>query len=278
MIPILILSGEAGSGKDTLGAHLAEELGGITIGFADPLKQMARDFFGFTDEQLYGPSECRNKIDTRFADQWEILKAVSNLFSHEDKWAERLFPGRTEEAMTALRHWFDDRAKIDNGLSPRFVLQTLGTEWGRALDPQIWIKAAVQTGKDLLCGGYTYTRQGGLVSVEGQAPYNLVLVTDGRFPNEAIITRSMGCKAIRIERPSKEDTTTTGVAGHASEALLKTTPHHFYDAVVINDDDIAAFKSFATQLVKCMVCTKQVHHVKTWKSLGFTDNDLESRN
>jgi hypothetical protein len=60
------ISGVAGSGKDTAGNYLVREFDFIKIAFADPLKRIVRDIFDFSEEQLWGPSEMRNKPDPRY--------------------------------------------------------------------------------------------------------------------------------------------------------------------------------------------------------------------
>lgn len=64
---IIGLVGRAGSGKDTVGGMISRHLGNVhLLSFATPLKQFCRDVFDFSDEQLYGPSECRNAPDPRY--------------------------------------------------------------------------------------------------------------------------------------------------------------------------------------------------------------------
>ena len=54
---LLGICGKAGSGKDTAAAYLIEKHGFVKLAFADPLKRFAKGVFGFTSEQLWGPSE-----------------------------------------------------------------------------------------------------------------------------------------------------------------------------------------------------------------------------
>ena len=53
MIPIIGISGKAGSGKDTCAGFLVDR-GYVRRGFADPLKDAVRAIFGLTDAQLFG--------------------------------------------------------------------------------------------------------------------------------------------------------------------------------------------------------------------------------
>jgi dephospho-CoA kinase len=60
---IVGLSGHAGSGKDTVARFLREDHGARCIALADLLKVFCKEIFGFSEEQLWGPSEMRNAVD-----------------------------------------------------------------------------------------------------------------------------------------------------------------------------------------------------------------------
>lgn len=81
------------------------------------------------------------------------------------------------------------------GRTPRYAMQTIGTEWGRDLiAPDLWIRAwraavdAVPAGQPIVCD-------------------------DVRFPNEADAIRAAGGFLVRVERPGAG----AGAAGHSSE-------------------------------------------------------------
>jgi len=82
------------------------------------------------------------------------------------------------------------------GASPRKLMQTLGTEWGRNLiNPDLWLILAKQR---LLNYGPG------------------MIIPDVRFENEAAWVRSQGGTLIHVERPGSEK-----VAAHSSEAGVK---------------------------------------------------------
>jgi hypothetical protein len=60
---IIGISGKRGVGKDTVAEILTREYGFKRLSFADPMKEVANMLFGFTEEQLWGPSEKREAID-----------------------------------------------------------------------------------------------------------------------------------------------------------------------------------------------------------------------
>lgn len=96
------------------------------------------------------------------------------------------------------------------GCSPRYLLQTLGTEWGRELvHPDLWVIRARQ---ELGARGPT------------------MVLADVRFDNEADWVRREGGLVIHLERPDAPT-----VRAHASEAGVGRLPD---DAEVTNDGTI----------------------------------------
>ena len=68
------------------------------------------------------------------------------------------------------------------GKTPRYAMQTIGTEWGRELiGPDLWIRAW-------------------LASVDELPPNSRIVADDVRFPNEAEAIFGLGGKLIRITR------------------------------------------------------------------------------
>jgi hypothetical protein len=83
------------------------------------------------------------------------------------------------------------------GKTPRHLMQTLGTEWGRRLvDPEIWITL--------------WKRQAEAV----MSRRDLVVADDVRFPNEVEAITALGGEVWRIRRPG------VSVMSHESEAHI----------------------------------------------------------
>ncbi len=59
---LIALAGRAGSGKNTA----AQMLGAHEISFAEPMKRFCQEVFAFSDSQVWGPSEERNRPDPRY--------------------------------------------------------------------------------------------------------------------------------------------------------------------------------------------------------------------
>lgn len=93
-----------------------------------------------------------------------------------------------------------------NDVTPRHMLQTLGTEWGRQMvDSDLWIKAAVRRA----------------------LKFSDVVLSDVRFPNEARLIRAAGGIVLRTRRPSE-----LASGEHASEVPI---PDEMIDLDIHND-------------------------------------------
>jgi len=106
---------------------------------------------------------------------------------------------------------------LEVGVSARHMMQTLGTEWGRAcIHPDFWVMIARAKTQRIMADGRS------------------VVIDDVRFPNEAAMIRDLGGELWRIDRP--------GVSydgEHSSEGALEDiTP----DRVIVNDGTITQLK------------------------------------
>ena len=103
------------------------------------------------------------------------------------------------------------------GVSARHMMQTLGTEWGRAcIHPDFWVMIARAKVQRIMNDGGS------------------VVIDDVRFPNEASMIRDLGGELWRIDRPG-----VTYNGDHSSEGGLEDiTP----DRVIVNDGTIAQLK------------------------------------
>ena len=115
-----------------------------------------------------------------------------------------------------------DKERVDGrwGLSPRQILQRLGTEaMRREFGDDVWIR-------DLF--GH----------IDARPEIGNWVVPDVRFPNEARAIKAQGGEVWLIKRP---DVVEVGVRGHASEKALDD--YRDWDNVVDNDGDLSDLES-----------------------------------
>lgn len=247
--PIILLVGESGSGKDTIGKTIADNYNAVCIGQADPMKRFARKVFGFTVNQLWGPSQGRNLLcpitlqSTHdrlelYGPDWvdSILEPTNKLYLHRETvkeletwyWKHIAHEGRVEVAKAAKEH---------QQITPRYVLMTLGTEFVRnAIDKDIWVDDALYYSKQLLGGGYSYDKTVGLLKDPNQKGYDYVVITDGRFRNEVVSVNFVGGTTVKVIRAgtASKAAQQAGINGHASETEQRNIPRHFFNTDIGN--------------------------------------------
>lgn len=107
------------------------------------------------------------------------------------------------------------------GCTPRQLMQTLGTEWGRAcIHPEVWLEAWRRT-----------------------LPPGPVVVDDVRFLNEAQAIKALGGRLWLVERPMAQALP----IDHSSECQLGNLRPH---AVVANIGDLQALRRAVDALLR----------------------------
>jgi hypothetical protein len=265
---IVGVTGQAGAGKDEVAGRLVQKHDFKQLSLADPMKRFGLNVFGFDVIQLWGPSSARNHFDPGFNEcairssqvdfqpGCSISKvrkhcdpgwgdAAMRLADYGEEWLADLIedPDERIEAERMLYWWFGSLGHHYPQLSPRIMLQSLGTEWGRhACGEDIWINNLVATTEDVLAG-CTYEREIGFTG-EHQPPPSGVVVQDVRFANELAHIKEVGGKVIRVTRKSSDrKSKKIGIVGHASEAEQAAFTSDMFDAILANEGTIAELHS-----------------------------------
>jgi hypothetical protein len=208
------------------------------------MKRLGASVFHFDENQLWGPSSARNAEDRRYSspDAWNQVAA--NLRRLGARWIDDIMPASSkpakERAFRDLKSWFQGLAlthlKSARVLTPRYMLQTLGTEWGRNFSKNLWVDYAGRVAFKLLGGGFRYDRAQGVIADDGAPLPGWVVVTDGRFANEILAVKRAAGMALRVVSSNQSAAAqSAGVAGHVSETSLKGIPEHWWDLKFIND-------------------------------------------
>lgn len=207
----------AGAGKDEV-AKVFVKHGFVSVAFADIMKRWCKELFGFTDEQLWGPSEERAKPDERYP---RGFKSPQTYGAHPitGKTGTLLVPTRRgvvvkEDGVLFKEGLASERVHF---LTVRYALQKLG-DWGRDCYPDIWADKALETIKKLVDDAHIdlrYNAQRGLYWLpehreweeanrrEAGAPKGAV-IPDMRFQNEFVRAEEEGAILIRVKKTCDE--------------------------------------------------------------------------
>ena len=117
------------------------------------------------------------------------------------------------------RHCYGDLKDVVDpkyGFSPRVAMQLFGTEFGRRLNPDLWLVfAEEQINQFSLNGGQSF------------------VIPDVRFENEASFIRNQGGVVWHIHRPGNDNC--VGVGNHQSEAGIEFRDG---DIRIVNDRSV----------------------------------------
>jgi hypothetical protein len=228
---IIGLLGPAGSGKDLV-ADWFQSKDFVKVAFADPMKRFVAKTFGISEDRLWGVSELRNEVFD-IDDPW-WYEAIGKLAGSTGEIVHNVLPvGLRVDGYLKLHEWFTNLHKTyTNQISTRVILQTLGSEWGRTVDPLMWARYAHKIAYELSLGGTRYWQTKGLIDAPGYPrKYAGVIIPDHRFKNEVIATKECGGYVIRLRRLSMENKPAVGITGHGSEAEHKEMTDSMFDHV-----------------------------------------------
>ena len=250
---LISISGKIGSGKDTVAGIIQyliwknkvekgektnlhytfkdftnSKFGGNTLSnweikrFADKLKDIVCLLLNCTREQL----ENREFKEKELGEQWWYYKGEVGLYPYNT-----LYEANKKLPLVKL--------------TPRLLLQLLGTQCGRQIiHPHIWVNATLS---DYRPYDYEKGNNKNIADVLEDIHFNTLnypnwIITDVRFPNEAEAIRKRGGIIIRVNRLSNE------VSNHESETALDDFNN--FDYIIENDEGIQELIEKVRQILK----------------------------
>jgi hypothetical protein len=213
---IISITGNKGSGKDTVADYLCKKYEFTKFAFADPIKCLAQDIFDFDMDDLWGPSENRDIPNKKYPIKCPECHGSGAYLIHYDE---------EDDGVSFVECPVCGGDGIHSYLIPRTVLQKFG-DAGRACYPDIW---AEKTIRDI------------------QEQNNFIknaIVSDCRMKNEMAIVKKNGGKTIRIKRKNLINTST-----HSSETEQLEIPDSDFDYVINNDSTL---EDLEKEIDKCM--------------------------
>lgn len=230
---LIAINGEADNGKDLVADFLVQRFDLVKIAFADPMKRFVRMFFGISQENLWGPSEKRNEVldagpiwNTAFQQIHTMHQFTTAIVD------ESLGVDVRVKAFDLMQQWVTMlRRQYSDKISARVILQTLGTEWGRDLYPNVWVDYLFKKQLPLLLEGYPHAQTLGVKLHESkESPKNGLCIPDARFDNEIRACEERGGYTVRVRRLSRTSQS-VGVANHRSEKEQRDIPDERFSKV-----------------------------------------------
>jgi hypothetical protein len=214
------INAQAGSGKSTLAESLAKMHNFAIISLADPFKRFAQEVYGFTRDQLWGPSDMRNAPDKRYPRPCTVC----------------LGAGREERLHLSSPPCFVCNGDGVTYLTPREALQKIGTEWGRYNYLNTWVNMLFRDVTQLESGGCYYEPWTGVHRRDSStlARYAGYIVPDLRHLNEITAVRDHGGRLVRLKGSFVPIPAQFGQ--HASEQDQLEIPDDMFDIVFDKTD------------------------------------------
>lgn len=220
---IIAVFGKSKSGKNTIGDMIAATRKSVVqIAFADRLKQLCAALFDLTSDDL-NTDEGKARPTALACPTCPMCGSIDvemlpSTVAFSSFYDQPVVNYKGPRQLTCRACGAPGSPESFKGFwTPRMILQHVGTEGIRRVDPTAWARIAARSAVSLL-----------------DAKASLVVLTDGRFRTELAAVRSVGGTAWRIRRPETDDTTTR-IARHVSETEIDGIPDEDFDAVITND-------------------------------------------
>lgn len=273
---MIAISGFSGAGKDECVSQLVRDYQAVQTGLADPGKRHMADAYGFTDQQLFGPSQYRNAGDIRIPknrlrevglSKWSKDAPVNGLCRSETFDPEAtywVFEGRDD---TSTRPYIPStlgRALIfikegdpEFWLSPREALQQY-MEKMNTLDIYTWVRKGVMDQLAIASGDFIYNKMTGLVRSGMKWNYGLektiTCFADFRHIQEIQYVRDFAKRSlveftpivVRVKRPNIK----TPPFDHRSETEQVKIRDAAFDAVILNDGTLEQLYAQMNEIVR----------------------------
>lgn len=166
MKTLIGITGQKYAGKDTTGLHISKLTNYPLYAFAKPLKDFCKTFFDLNYEELY---DSKKEVIRSFnLKSWKdfLISVISFQFPEllESQTEDKIIDSFYRRVLLPYLIGENETNQTANLLvSSRNIMQKVGTDFFRGLQPDIWLK---QADKALL-------------------EYDSLIVTDLRFDNEA---------------------------------------------------------------------------------------------
>lgn len=119
---MICVSGFSGTGKDEFCRRLVEGHGAVHTGLADPAKRHMADIYGFTRDQLFGPSQMRNAGDPRYP-----KTVITEIGARPAEKSDLLLDKNSDRYTDPEKNWWCAETDL---ASPNRLFENMTVVWG----------------------------------------------------------------------------------------------------------------------------------------------------
>jgi hypothetical protein len=243
-VPILFIAGKAGSGKSTVADMICNNFNAVQLSNADLMKRVLSVLFNFTPNELWGESKLRSTVGylkklPKENPREHILGLLNTICDKEEVYVGGYLDWYLSLENTFKRKYF----------SIRELLQNMGSFCRSVEGEDIWVEISHRRAKDLLSGGYTYSYEKGLEEDSTAPPVDIAVVSDLRYPNEAIFNKGYMGINWKIIKPDLKELQ-GGIPNHSSESSVDLIPSTLIDDIIINDGSLKLLETKVCDLIR----------------------------
>lgn len=252
--------GEAGSGKDQICNYLVKEHRFYSLALADPMKVYCQWMFSWPSNMLWGASQERAELDTRFS-----FDKCPQCGRHEGIRDPDGLDSKAQWRVCAFCRSTAPLERLKTPLSPRYTLQNLG-DWARGFRKDAYIAFALERCMQVHSGGvlcdplWEPLMRAGVCEQRwlgdtGPDDCDRLVISDVRMLNEIDGIRKARGKVYRVKRDqtvldTARATLAPGIPNHVSEVQQRGIPDDALDGVINNNGSLEDLRREVSCLVK----------------------------
>lgn len=211
--------------------------------FAEKLKKIVSILTGFTVDELEDENIKNTKIFTSYELRNKNIESIET-FANIEELVERLDYLRNLYLEKYSAEEVNDIFEQETiNITPRLLLQKIGTEVGREISPNIWIDSLFnQYKKKIIIGGgdvldENHNLSNGIYNAIKEGIYPNWIITDVRFPNEAKAIKDRNGLVIRVNRDTCPNCSTGKLIN--TEDKKRHCIKCFYETKIQHESEIA---------------------------------------
>lgn len=218
--------------------------------FAGKLKEIVSVLTGFTVDELENEDIKNTKIFTSYELRNKSIESIET-FATMEELVDRLEYLRNIYLKTYSAEEVNGifEQEIVN-ITPRLLLQRIGTEVGREISPNIWIDSLFKEYDNIINHIKSKLRRKGFSISPNFENYPNWIITDVRFPNEAKAIKNRDGLLIRVNRQTQEELDREQIITFPHESEIALDNYEHFDYIIDNNNCIECLIEKVKEILK----------------------------